>query len=80
MHILFCLVCHGIYTLYLGILNPNSFSLFLSLLFLLLYAKRIMLVSCLVSIQLYKNGNTNIQFGFFSLYHRLRPSIVILRL
>lgn len=78
MPILLCLVCHSIYTLYLGILNPNSFSLSFPLLFLL-YAKRIMLVSCLVSVELYKNGNTNIQFGFFfPLYHRLRPSIVIL--
>lgn len=60
MHVLFCLVCRGICTFYLEKLNPNSFSL----LFLLLYAKRIMLVSCL-PIQLYKNNNNIVRFVFF---------------
>lgn len=43
---------------------------------LFLYAKRIMLVSCL-PIQFYKNHNIIIEFVFFPLYHRLSLSIAI---
>lgn len=69
--ILLCLLSMN--ALYLGKLNPNSFSLFL---LFFLCAKRIMLVSCLVSIQCYKSCNTNIHFC--SLCQGFRPSIVIL--